>query len=211
MYDDGVIRLTEAELFKQTLRRQGLYLQYTNAKREIRRLYPHLPEVEIEDMTLRNFGYRGDGSHVVAAVRNRIGTDAEIRREYKRERKEKAMAGDKDQKFQEVLLGLAATADRKAELDWIRQHPAMMKKSRMVNPNQPVVLEPDEIKDAPSRAAAQELSHWANNPNEFFKMFLSESRKAGAIGTGAVGGAGSTETVEDDTGDIARMLDMGGR
>jgi hypothetical protein len=78
--------------------------------------------------------------------------------------------------FEDALSRLPPTAQYNVEIDWIRAHPAMMRQSR--SKLSYVTITPQDIADAPSRSAVFALSHWANNPKEFFKMVLSEQKKA---------------------------------
>ena len=61
----------------------------------------------------------------------------------------------------------------------------MSRKDRSRNTTDRVLITPDDIHNAPngpcpSRAAAQQLQHWANRPEQFFKDVLSETKKAKA-------------------------------
>lgn len=85
--------------------------------------------------------------------------------------------GRADRRFQNVLKQLPDSATAAKELDWIKNHPKMVEHDRSGDPNHRVVLSCKDIKDAPSKHAAQALQHWVNRPNEFFKNMLTEDKK----------------------------------
>jgi hypothetical protein len=93
-------------------------------------------------------------------------------------------ARKKNRSFEEMVAKLPANADPIVEMNWIKSHPAMTRKARAKN-NDKILINEDDILNsssgpAPSRAAAQQLQHWANSPDQFFKDILSETKKAKA-------------------------------
>lgn len=82
-----------------------------------------------------------------------------------------------DMSFEQALDSLPATADPRAEFEWIKGHVAMCRKSRMAD-DAPVVITADDVLcashgAAPSRAAAIALQNFASAPNEFVKQMAS--------------------------------------
>jgi len=93
-------------------------------------------------------------------------------------------ARKKNRTFEQLVAKLPANADPIVEMNWIKSHPAMTRKARAKN-NDKILINEDDILNsssgsAPSRAAAQQLQHWANSPDQFFKDILSETKKAKA-------------------------------
>lgn len=90
----------------------------------------------------------------------------------------------KNKSFEQLVAQLPANADPILEMNWIKSHPAMTRRARAKNNDKILINEDDILKSssgpAPSRAAAQQLQHWANSPEQFFKDILSETKKAKA-------------------------------
>lgn len=115
----------------------------------------------------------------------------------------------------EAMASLPANAPKSRELDWIEAHPAMMRSSRnKANGygSNTVQITADDVLNAPhgpcpSRAAAVQLQHWANNSTKFFEQIMSEAKKKSSDGTGS-GGAGAEGAVEDDLSEIQDLIDF---
>lgn len=60
------------------------------------------------------------------------------------------------------------------EQKWLRTHPAMRRNSTAAT----IHITTEDIEDAPSKWAINQLSHWCNLRNEFFKQAYAEDRKA---------------------------------
>lgn len=109
--------------------------------------------------------------------------------------------------FEEAVASLPDKAPVSDEIDWIRAHPAMARKSRQRDKMADIVIEAEDILSAPhgqapSKAAVFQLQHWANCPHEFYKQILGEHKKKS---DGEAGGAKAGE-VEDDLSEVDRML-----
>lgn len=84
--------------------------------------------------------------------------------------------------FADAIASLPDKAPIAEELDWIRAHPAMGRKLRQKDPNRLVritkadVLYPGHGR-APSKAAVWNLQTWAQRPEKFAEMLLTETRK----------------------------------
>lgn len=78
-----------------------------------------------------------------------------------------------ERKLKAAMGELPQTAPAARELAWIRSHPAM---SRHARTDDAVVITADDVRDAPSRSAANQLQHWANRPNDFFKQLMQVER-----------------------------------
>lgn len=107
--------------------------------------------------------------------------------------------------FDEAMRMLPDTASPADEIDWIRAHPAMARKSRITKGDDHVMISAEDILmpphgRAPSKSAASALQHWANHPIEFFKLLLTEHKKK-TDGDGS----GKMET-EEDLDEVERLL-----
>ncbi|MGA2033923.1 MAG: hypothetical protein ABSG68_16875 [Thermoguttaceae bacterium] len=91
-------------------------------------------------------------------------------------------AVEAEAQFDAEFRKLPDRAPVSTEIDWISAHPAMSMMSRTGCAT--VVLTVSDILDAPhgpapSKNAVQALQNWANRPNKFFEMMLSEQKKQG--------------------------------
>lgn len=78
--------------------------------------------------------------------------------------------------FETAFAALPETAPVQIELDWIRSHEAMTRKSR--DPDLEVVpIKLRDILNAPSKSGVIALQNWANNPGKFFEKMLAEHSK----------------------------------
>jgi hypothetical protein len=91
---------------------------------------------------------------------------------------------DEQRQWVSKMESLPDSASPAAELDWIRNHPAMYRLARMgeAGKDAKVILDTEDITpahgEAPSKAAVSMLQHWCNNPDEFFRGLLTEQKKA---------------------------------
>ena len=100
------------------------------------------------------------------------------------QRRRDSYAKKRNKSFEEIVAKLPPNADPILELNWIKSHPAMTRKSRQKS-NDKIVIDEDDIFNsasgpAPSRSAAQQLVFWCNSPDKFFAENLSEAKKAKA-------------------------------
>jgi len=117
--------------------------------------------------------------------------------------------------FFAALATLPANAPKAREIEWIEAHPAMMRSTRnKANgyASNVVNITADDILRAPhgpcpSRAAAVQLQHWANNSTKFFEQIMSEAKKKSAEGSSSSGPA--VVEVEDDLSELDDLLDFG--
>lgn len=130
----------------------------------------------------------------------------------KAERAEEESHARLEEEFERALSQLPSNAKKWQELEWIEAHPAMMRESRMraIGKDGPVVITAEDILNAPhgvcpSRAAAVQLQHWANNSVKFFEQIMSEAKKKSSDGSGDEKKSGE---VEDDLSEIEGLLDF---
>lgn len=118
-----------------------------------------------------------------------------------------------DEEYERVFSELPDKAPIRDELDWIRSHPAMSRKLRQMT-DEPVLLTADDLTRSPngpcpSKSAANRLQNWANNPEGFEKLLLSEDKKKSEDQSGNGNQAGAVKDL--GIGDIDAMLaSMGG-
>jgi len=105
-----------------------------------------------------------------------------ISEERKKERK-------KQLKWLKAVNDLPDQASPSAELNWIRNHPAMSRLDRIEDRTKTtrIILDVSDITpthgQAPSKAAVSMLQHWCNRPDEFYKNLLAEQKKATKVDT----------------------------
>ena len=100
-----------------------------------------------------------------------------VREELRKEKRKQA-------KWVSAVNALPDQASPSAELNWIRNHPAMSRLDRIKDRTKTtrIILEVGDISPthgtAPSKAAVSMLQHWCNRPDEFYKNLLAEQKKA---------------------------------
>lgn len=113
--------------------------------------------------------------------------------------------------FEDAVAKLPDTCPAQVELDWIRNHPAMFRKSRSTQKMKDILLTVEDVLSpphgcAPSKGAVIALQHWCNQPTEFFKQLLGEQKKQ----TEAAGHTGQ-KFGGDDISEVERLLqEIGG-
>ena len=126
-------------------------------------------------------------------------------------------ARTEEDELAEALATLPSNAPKARELEWIEAHPAMMRSSRNkangYGTNTVQILADDVLNaphgPCPSRAAAVQLQHWANNSTKFFEQIMSEAKKKSSDGSGAGGSGGTGDgAVEDDLSEIQDLIDF---
>jgi hypothetical protein len=127
-------------------------------------------------------------------------TEAEkkaILRERNRELKKK-------QDYDKAIASLPDRASAAAEIDWIRNHEAMTRLDRIADRTKAtrIIITADDIAKAqhgpaPSRAAVNELQHWCNRPEDFYKMILTEKKKQSAGSQSEILGPETTQEIKD--------------
>jgi len=112
--------------------------------------------------------------------------------------------------FDAAVASLPPYCDDSVELDWIRAHPAMSRKSRYaaLGVHEPIAVTEQDILSpphgrAPSQTAAQALQHWVNTPDKFFDRVLTEQRKRMEDARKSK----KTEECSDDLAKLQQMID----
>lgn len=218
---DPVSEPKVSTMFKQRMAREGRAQELSERVREVIREtgmgYSSALEVVMPQM-----GYLNQQAEITLYRRHReeclrdsveasIEAAAELEREESRLTAEEQAAQKAEEEFEAALATLPANATKARELEWIEAHPAMMRHSRMkaTGKEGPVIITAADVLDAPhgvcpSRAAAVQLQHWANNSTKFFEQIMSEAKKKSSDGAGsAIEGE-----VEDDLSEVEGLLDF---
>lgn len=92
------------------------------------------------------------------------------------------------ERFEDAVRTLPDNAPTRVEIDWIRAHPAMMRRARSATGDEHVILDHRDVLytdhgPAPSKSAVTMLQNWCNKPQEFFKGLLAEQKKASGEGS----------------------------
>ena len=94
----------------------------------------------------------------------------------------------REKEFQAACKHLPPTVDLEEEIEWISAHPAMTRLDRQVDEEEKVLIDRNDILNAPhgpapSRRAVASLQHWVHSPREFQKLILetfkTEKRQSG--------------------------------
>ena len=75
--------------------------------------------------------------------------------------------------FEEKFMQLPANCPVVELLRWIAAHPAMTRRKK----GQDVILKVEDIEDAPSRGAVNQLQSFVNRPDDFFRQILNRLTK----------------------------------
>lgn len=114
-------------------------------------------------------------------------------------------------------IALPPVASPALELEWVRGHPAMMRKDlKGENDRTPVRLTPEDILQAPhgpppSRSAVNQLVNWANRPDKFNEQLLGVNRKAEYIGTDAAAKEEAEDMSLHEVRELLKQLASGKR
>lgn len=84
--------------------------------------------------------------------------------------------------FEEAIATLPLRCPISQELDWIKTHPAMARKNRRKNGTEQIMITANDILytsagKAPSQQAVYSLQNWANRPEKFYEMLMTEQKK----------------------------------
>lgn len=82
-----------------------------------------------------------------------------------------------EKQYRDIIDSLPASAPEVVEIGWIKAHPAMARKMRQADPEADVIIMAVDLKGCPSRFAATQLQHWANNPTEFHRAVMMQAKK----------------------------------
>lgn len=101
------------------------------------------------------------------------------KREQAREWSRRSRAKAAERKLMATLVDIPQSSTAARELAWIRAHPAM---SRGARQGSTVILTAEDVLSpphgkAPSQSAVNQLQHWVNKPDEFFKQLMQVERK----------------------------------
>ena len=115
----------------------------------------------------------------------------------------KARRSDKNREFEDALRELPARADPQKEIEWVKSHPAMTRQDRQKT-REHILISADDVWDSsngpcPSRAAAQQLQHWVNDPKVFYKDYMAEIKRSmrDSVGAASTVDTRAAATVED--------------
>jgi hypothetical protein len=75
--------------------------------------------------------------------------------------------------FEEKFMQLPANCPVVELLGWIAAHPAMTRRKK----GRDVILRVEDIEDAPSRGAVNQLQSFVNRPDDFFRQILNRLTK----------------------------------
>lgn len=171
------------EIFEFRMEREQRLVEYREEmKRQAR---DGRTRLEARKEAQRKFGYTGLKEEREQYAEHLKASKSGLKKEGVNERSRRHYQKHKNLPFERALETLPPTASPAAEMEWIKSHPAMSRKDRSRNTSDRVLVTPEDIHSAPngpcpSRAAAQQLQHWANRPEQFFKDVLSETKKAKA-------------------------------
>tara|TARA_Y100000389_G_scaffold92595_1_gene89342 strand:- start:9197 stop:9883 length:687 start_codon:yes stop_codon:yes gene_type:complete len=170
------------EIFQFRLEREQRLVAF---RKEVERLvketkYRRLDAVKV---TQNKFGYTSAKEEREMYRKHLLDSDKTISKERTAERDKRGRVKKRDMPFEEALASLPAVSSPAATMEWIKSHPAMSRKDRSAKGNERILIGPKDILESPngpcpSRTAAQQLQHWANRPDQFFKDVLSETKKA---------------------------------
>ena len=160
------------KLFRQRMIREGREAEYEAAIKAEQLAFPGMGYGNAMHRAMPKMGYEGpQKERAIAAAweaQQRAAEEEKVRHT-----------------FDEALSKLPPTADRLAELNWIRAHPAISRMVRSVDGQTVIVTFADVMETslgpAPSQAAARELQFWVNNTEKFYTSYLkTELKKTGA-------------------------------
>lgn len=178
---DAPKKITIPLMFAERMKREGRYRAFQD---EIKRLKAETGKGfnHVKWAAMRNMGYTtADRERELLAEHERTLHKTSMEKE-----REKIQAEIKEEQkiasFDEVVRSLPDSSSHAKEINWVRAHPAMVKKNRQKDKSKEVEITAEDVLcpphgPAPSKAAVYMLQHWANNPNEFFKQVLSEHKK----------------------------------
>tara|TARA_R100001163_G_C5012030_1_gene157616 strand:- start:85 stop:765 length:681 start_codon:yes stop_codon:yes gene_type:complete len=174
---------TASECFEFRLERKEELHKYRAMVKDLKAT-TNMRHLDCQKEAKRHFGYTSKDEEIRLyaehiATRSRLASQ-----ENTNQKRRDAYAKKRNKTFEEIVAKLPPNADPILELNWIKSHPAMTRKSRQKN-NDKIVIDEDDIFNsasgpAPSRSAAQQLVFWCNSPDKFFAENLSEAKKAKA-------------------------------
>jgi hypothetical protein len=174
-------RLTIRKLFVERMKREGRdkewYSILKQVKQETGKKYG-----QVAWEAMRRMGYEGpDKERQLYQEYIEHGEKTKLQRQVEAQRqriKEEQITDE----FEQAFLTLPDKAPIYVEINWIRAHPAMVRRAQARNKLKDILLTKEDILftpqgPAPSRAAVVALQHWVNHPQQFYKELLSEQIK----------------------------------
>ena len=168
------------KLFVERMRREGREQEWhTTVKAVMEETGKRFGQAAWEAM--RRMGYEGpEKERQLHQEFLKKGQKSKLRQQIDREREE-IREEKSEEDFAWAIRMLPDKAPASTEIDWIRTHPAMIRRTRR-NSLKDILITPEDILCAPngvapSKAAVSALQHWANCPHEFFKQVLGERTK----------------------------------
>lgn len=173
---------TVAKLFVDRLTREGRAKEWQETLATVQReTGKRFSQAKPEAM--RRCGYKGPdherGLHDAWLMSQKAEQAAEIE-----QRVEQRVGEVEDSRsFEDALKHLPLSADSAVENEWVLAHPALSRKTRSKNADEPVVITSADLLEAnhgrcPSAAAANKLVHWANNPAKVFENLAIVMKKS---------------------------------
>jgi hypothetical protein len=107
-----------------------------------------------------------------------------------------------EKSYYSAMGKLPAVGDLDIEMQWVAAHPAMSRKDRSLEPDARIIINREDILNAPhgpapSRRAVQSLQHWCNDPREFQKILLAEYKEEKKKLSSAAKGDTSEEVIDN--------------
>lgn len=194
---------TPRALFRQRMEREGKAKAIRQRRKEIAAKQPDLTAGAITKIIYEEFGYQGAKERDL--YRQLAETlPAERRNQVNQASVKRYRMAKKLSKFDEAMAKLPANAPIEREYEWIQSHPAMGRKLlKEESDTSRVEITPADIEGAPSRSAVYKLMDYANRPQKFNDMLISEHKKR------ASGGGDNSDddvAVVDDLAEVERML-----
>jgi len=194
-------RPTVRKLFVERMRREGRGEEWTATLKQVMNETGKKYGQTVGE-AMRRMGYEGpERERQLHREFLENGEKTKLQRQIDQERQQ--IRGERQaEDFEEAVRLLPVTASDSAELDWIRAHPAMLRLAWQSDKTKPIILTAEDILRAPSQAAVRELAHWANHPDKFFEMLLSEDSQAADVA--------QRTTTDKDMGldEVCRLLEQ---
>ena len=170
------------EVFQFRLEREQRLVAF---RREVDRLVKETKyrRLEAVKVTQNKFGYTSAIEEREMYRKHLLDSDKTISKERIAEKDKRGRVKKRDEPFESALSSLPSVSSPSATMEWIKSHPAMSRKERSLKGDERILIGSKDILESPngpcpSRTAAQQLQHWANRPDQFFKDVLSETKKA---------------------------------
>lgn len=186
----------------QEIQREGRLDEYHDWRRRVLAEEPEWSGQKVQTEAFRRMGL-GDSSERVRKYREfheMLDKEGEAEAEDLAiaEAERLALLGE----FERVFRSLPLEADFSEVERWIKSHPAM-NIPRVVGEDGTIEITAEDIRDAPSRSAVGQLTHWVNKKDEFYKLLMTN---AGRAGKGSGKESTDTMSVEEIVADMDPSL-----